>query len=183
MTTKEAKSIRQQYVENGVAGYYSAHGASYRNPHFDQLRALVTQNQPRLDYNSVLDFCCGSGEISLIVKELGYKTALATDPFTAVIYQENTHQAALPYSFEDVIKGKLEGQFSCIICSFAMHLCPAGQLFSLAWELFAHTTQLVILTPHKRPELENFSPFQLDFEDFVLTPRGKKVRLKCYSLR
>jgi hypothetical protein len=39
----------------------------------------------------------------------------------------------------------------------------------------------VIITPHKRPALENLAQVQLDFEDFALTKRGKKVKLKSYS--
>jgi hypothetical protein len=41
---------------------------------------------------------------------------------------------------------------------------------------------LIVITPHKRPELENLNGISLDFEDFTLTERGKKVRLKAYRI-
>ncbi len=175
------KSIRQQYVEHGVENFYREQGASYRNPHFEQLEQLIAQNRHRLDYSNVLDFCCGSGEISLIIKQLGFEVGMATDPFTTEAYWNNTQKVALPLSFEDVMKGELSGNFSCVICSFALHLCPQNQLFPLVWQLFSLSPQLVVLTPHKRPALEIFDSVELSFEDFALTLRGKKVYLKCYQ--
>jgi hypothetical protein len=37
---------------------------------------------------------------------------------------------------------------------------------------------LVIITPHKRPQLEKLDGVKLVFEDYALTERGKKVRLR-----
>jgi hypothetical protein len=76
----------------------------------------------------------------------------------------------------------LPGNFTTIISSFAMHLCPTKDLFSLTWNLFQAAPLLVIITPHKRPELENLSSFELVWQDFVCTERGKQVRLKAYKL-
>ncbi len=42
---------------------------------------------------------------------------------------------------------------------------------------------LVVITPHKRPALEELPGIELVKEDFELTERGKKVRLKQYQLR
>jgi hypothetical protein len=61
-----------------------------------------------------------------------------------------------------------------------MHLCPEKQLYPLVIKLFAHTKSLVIITPHKRPALETLTGVELDFTDFVLTKRGKKVQLKHF---
>ncbi len=62
-----------------------------------------------------------------------------------------------------------------------MHLCPQEQLYPLAHQLLALSPNLIIITPHKRPQLENIQGIKLSFEDFVLTERGKKVRLKSYT--
>ena len=80
----------------------------------------------------------------------------------------------------DVIKNGLPAKYSLIISSFALHLCPAGDLFSLAWQLLEAAPLLVLLTPHKRPELENLQGIELAWEDSVVTGRGKKVRMKAY---
>jgi len=61
-----------------------------------------------------------------------------------------------------------------------MHLCPEKQLYPLAYQLFQCSPQLVIITPHKRPQLEKLDGVNLDFDDFTLTQKGKKVFLKSY---
>lgn len=174
-------AIRKKYEQLGVEAYYKKHGKDYQNPHFAQIEALVKQNQDRLDYSNVLDFCCGSGEVSQVLAELGYTDTIGCDPFTSKAYYKNIKKNCLKYDFQAVIKGKLKGQFSLVICSFAMHLCPEKQLYPLVHQLLALAPILVIITPHKRPVLENLDQIELVFEDFTLTPRGKKVRLKAYS--
>ena len=51
----------------------------------------------------------------------------------------------------------------------------------LVFQLFMLSDTIVIITPHKRPELENITNVELVFEDFVLTERGKKIVLKSYK--
>lgn len=177
---KNTDAIRNQYSKLGTTGYYQAFGKEYKNPHFQEIRALLLQNAHRIDYSRVLDFCCGSGEVSLVLHEVGYPLPLASDPYTTEAYRSNFNQDCLPLSFEEVIRGHLKGQFSAIICSFAMHLCPKKQLFPLSYQLFQCSPQLVIITPHKRPELALLEGISLDFTDFTLTDRGKKVFLKSY---
>jgi hypothetical protein len=132
---------------------------------------------------------------------------IGTDPFTFKLYEKNTGCPCLPLSFDDIVKGKLtfyqnfEGDiqkikyktrqathsvfkpFSSIISSFAMHLCDEKQLYPLVNQLFTYSENIIIITPHKRPALENLTNVALNFEDFVLTERGKKVFLKSYSTR
>ncbi|MFN7119129.1 MAG: hypothetical protein ACK4TA_20190 [Saprospiraceae bacterium] len=174
-------AIRDEYSAHGVEGYYTQSGAYYENPHFPQIRALLLQNESRINYNKVLDFCCGSGEVSQVVQELGYALPQASDPYTQAAYYKNFQQECWNFTFEDIIKGKLTGEFSSIICSFAMHLCPEKQLYPLVYQLFQHTENLIIITPHKRPELEKLSNVNLIFTDYTLTERGKKVFLKSYQ--
>jgi 2-polyprenyl-3-methyl-5-hydroxy-6-metoxy-1,4-benzoquinol methylase len=176
-------AIRNLYSELGVEQYYAQSGGAYTNPHFLQIEALLVQNQSRIDYAEVLDFCCGGGEVSQVLQKLDYPLPQASDPYTQEAYRQNIGKECWDFSFEEVIRGKLEGQFSSIICSFAMHLCPQKQLYPLVYQLFQHTAQLIIITPHKRPELEKLTGVQLLFTDFTLTERGKKVFLKVYDLK
>ena len=196
------KAIRDEYAEKGVEAYYKANANVYENPHFPYIKALLWQNKQRINYARVLDFCAGGGEVTLILSDenllieeeralKGRKKEqrfLGCDPFTFKLYEKNTEFKCLPFNFEDVIKGKLhkklgEDSFTSIISSFGMHLCPEKQLFPLVYQLFAFSQNIIIITPHKRPQLEKLQGVQLKFEDFVLTEKGKKVFLKSYILR
>jgi len=175
------KDIRNHYSKVGVENFYRSHGHDYENPHFHQIEALLIQNQNKIDYNQVLDLCCGSGEVSRVLSDLGYPNTIGCDPFTAEAYQRSTGKECLLWTFEDLIRGRLQGEYSSVICSFAMHLCPEKQLYPLVYQIFRTTQQLVIITPHKRPMLENLDGIECQYEDYVLTERGKKVRLKSYQ--
>ena len=177
------KAIRNQYAELGVENYYQQHADDYQNPHFEQIKILLERYQHQFDYNNVLDFCCGGGEVTLILKELGFDQTVGCDPFTFALYEKKIQKKCLQFSFEDVIRGKLTDNYTTIICSFAMHLCAEKKLYTLVSQLFKHAENLIILTPHKRPALEMWSAFELILEDFALTERGKKVFLKSYRLR
>lgn len=175
------ESIRNLYERLGVDAYYKKYGEFYENPHFEQIESLIVQNESKLDYSNILDFACGGGEICSIIKTLGYNKFTASDPYTAKLFEKQLQQTCLSWSFLDVVKGKLSGNYSCIICSFALHLCPENLLYDLAIQLFKVSPILVIITPHKRPQLEKFEGISLNFEDYCLTPKGKKVRLKAYK--
>lgn len=176
------KPIRNLYEQLGVEKYYKTYGNQYQNPHLAQIQELIIGNKERLDYNAVLDFCAGGGEISLILKELGFDNFVGSDPYTSLLYSKNLNQKCYDWSFDKVIKGQLKGNYSCIISSFAMHLCEEEKLYPLVIALFQHSPSLVIITPHKRPQLEKLNGVKLDFEDFALTEKGKKVFLKHYVL-
>ena len=175
------KPIRKLYEQLGAQKYYQQYGDSYQNPHQEYIKQLLQANENRLDYRQILDFCAGSGEVTTTIQKLGYDKSTASDPYTAVLFEQKTKQKCFSWSFDDVIKGHLVGKYSSIICSFAMHLCEEEKLYPLVTNLFAHTNSIVIITPHKRPQLENLTGVILDFEDFVLTPKGKKVFLKHYQ--
>lgn len=175
------KHLRSLYEQLGVDKYYKDYGDQYSNPHFEQVQTLIEQNKSRLDYSNVLDFCAGGGEASLVLRALGSNKITASDPFTHQLYEKNLQQKCHRWSFDDAIKGKITGDYSSIICSFAMHLCPEEKLYILATTLFQHSPSLVIITPHKRPQLEQFSGIELDFIDHTLTYKEKKVFLKHYT--
>jgi hypothetical protein len=190
------KAIRDEYADLGVDAYYRSHANVYENPHYPYIKSLLTQNQHRIDYTRVMDLSAGGGEVTEILRGLlnldaqeAKKRFLGTDPFTFRLYEKNTGIRCLPINFEQIIKGKLtpinagsvSEPFSCIICSFAMHLCEEKMLYPLVNQLFMHAKNIIIITPHKRPALEDLTNVVLDFEDFVLTERGKKVFLKSYT--
>lgn len=104
----------------------------------------------------------------------------AADPFTVEAYKERTSYPCAKLSFEAIAEGHLptisiniatgslqeitvpdqneaENQYliDTVVCSFALHLIesPSG-LFSLLWQLSLKARWLVILAPHKRPEIK-----------------------------
>ncbi len=166
----------------GVESYYQAEGASYANPHFPEIRQLLLRNAGRINFSHCLDFCCGAGEVSCVVQELGFPLPTASDPYTGEAYRQRFGAECLPLSFADVIRDQLSGIFSSVICSFALHLCPEKQLYPLVHQLLAHAPQLVVITPHKRPDLSRIAGVELQFSDAFPTSRGKNVFLKSYGL-
>lgn len=176
------QAIRPLYEEHGSEGYYRTFADQYENPHLPEIEALLRRNFERLDGSGkVLDFACGGGEVTLSLQKLGAGDFLGCDPFTHALYERKTGYPCLQLSFRDVIKNGLPGAYSVIISSFALHLCPPKDLFSLCWQLLQAAPLLVVITPHKRPELEQIPGIQLAWEDAVETPRGKKVRMKAYQ--
>lgn len=176
-------AIRHLYEQYGAEGYYKEHGDAYENPHFAEIDALIRQNFDFIDTSAgVLDLAAGGGEVSSTLQHLGIQNIRGCDPFTDALYRKQTGLECWNFSFEDIIRNGLpqDYYFSSVICSFAMHLCPEKQLYALCTQLFDRSSQLFIITPHKRPELEKLSGIELVHEDFVLTPRGKQVRLKMY---
>lgn len=177
------RHLRLAYEEEGSEGYYKKNALAYQNPHEPQVRELLVLCAGKIDYSQALDLCAGGGEVSKVWLSLGYQGFLASDAYTYELYEKNLQRPCFKYSFQDFLKGKFEfpHNFTSIVCSFALHLCPEEWLFKITENLLAYTPNIVIITPHKRPALENLGILKLDFEDFVLTERGKKVRLKSYT--
>ncbi|MFX0091387.1 MAG: hypothetical protein ACFFBD_06455 [Candidatus Hodarchaeota archaeon] len=180
MSNDSDDSIRKKYEEYGVKEYYEKHAPNYTNPHSTQVKDLLIRNHTLIDCSRVLDLCCGNGEVSQVLIELGYNNIMGCDPYTCENYKENIKKKCFPYDFDDIIQGKLNHTFSSVICSFGLHLCEKSKLYAVIGQLLSITDTIVIITPHKRPELENICNLKKVYADFVLTPRGKKVRLKIY---
>ncbi len=175
------KAIRPLYEAHGAEGYYAAFAETYENPHFPEIAALLEKNLPRFDCSGgVLDFAAGGGEVTQVLRRLGVPQIIGCDPFTYALFEKNTGLPCLRLAFKEVVKSGLPASYSLIISSFALHLCPPKDLFLLTWQLLQAAPLLVVLTPHKRPELEHLPGIELAWEDFVVTGRGKKVRLKAY---
>lgn len=149
-------AIRPLYEQLGVDGYYAQHGHDYRNPHEAIVRRLLAAAVERwaLDLGSVLDLACGSGEVTLGLRELGATEIRGIDPYTCAAYRARTGGEAEALSFEQIAGGALAGRrHSLIICSFAMHLIATSWLPALLTQLALVAPRLVILTPHKRPTI------------------------------
>jgi len=152
----EDSAIRAAYEQYGVEGFYQRFGGSYRNPHEEVIRATLREAVARWDLqlDHVLDLACGSGEVTLALRELGCAAINGIDPYTYQAYAERTGQPAEPITFEQIAAGALTSRsYSTIVCSFALHLVALSRLPVLATQLSLISTALLVLTPHKRPQL------------------------------
>ncbi len=100
------------------------------------------------------------------------------DPYTGEAYHQRTGQTAEALSFEDiVVLGATEPRrYSCIVCSFAMHLVDESYLYPLLQALSNWSAALLILTPHKRPHLKPEWGWRLVREQYT-----DRVRARLYT--
>lgn len=149
-------SIRSQYEKHGALEFYRAFGSVYRNPHEPAIAdaiGLATRRWP-LDLANVLDLACGSGEVTLALRVSGGARVVGVDPYTGAAYYERTGQVAQPLTFEEIAAGALdEQQYTTIVCSYALHLVEESRLPLLMWQLAGLSPSLLVLSPHKRPEI------------------------------
>jgi len=104
--------------------------------------------------------------------EIGIKNIKGCDPYTSDLYRKKTGKECLEYDFKDIANGKLKESFDLVICSFALHLAEKSLLPNILYYL--NTKELIILTPHKKPEINNF--FELIEEQYE-----NKVRFRRYK--
>ncbi|KAF8134020.1 hypothetical protein EV363DRAFT_1568417 [Boletus edulis] len=100
----------------------------------------------------------------------------AADPYTQVAYTERTTLPCAPLTFRDISEGLLPPNVSStttigvsrandvqssidridmVVCSFALHLVESSsELFALLRELSTKAVWLVVLAPHKKPEIK-----------------------------
>jgi SAM-dependent methyltransferase len=169
--------IRPAYEEHGVTGFYQQFGSRYRNPHETILQSLLKRVilEWKLELSHVLDLACGSGEATLMLQELGARVS-GIDPYTFEAFLERTGLHAEKFSFDDIAGGVLEGRrYSLIVCSFALHLVEPSKLPMLMFQLAQITDTLLILTPHKRPQIKSEWGWNLESE--ILEDR---VRARLY---
>ncbi len=153
----EPKAIRNEYEEHSVKGFYEKFGDEYRNPHESVIRKVLQLAVVKwqVDLSKVLDLACGSGEVTLALKSLGCSHIDGIDPYTGNAYFNRTGQIAETYTFEDIAAGIIGDRFySLIVCSFAMHLVNSSRLPLLVYQLSLISDSMIIIMPHKRPELK-----------------------------
>jgi len=174
-------SLTDLYNKYGVDNYYCNNSDNYTNPHIKQITELLTNNYNKIYQGNILDLGCGTGQVSTILFNLGYKQNITgCDPYLYKSYIEHTKQPCLKYSFSDIIKQGLPTNYTSIICSFAMHLCAKDKLSALIYRLALVTKQIIIITPHKRPEIDKIQGFNKIFTAKAYTNIGKAVYLKIY---
>jgi cell division inhibitor SulA len=99
--------------------------------------------------------------------------------FTATAYRDRTSLPCASLSFRDIAEGGFPDVISIptspptiqmiaseenpmvemVVCSFALHLVEtSSELFALLWELSTKARWLVLLSPHKKPEVSLKSP-------------------------
>lgn len=168
-------SIRSIYASIGVEAFYSS-GMRYENPHAREIEALIRNNSAALQLENVLDLACGTGLVTSVLKELGY-SATGLDPFRSVEYTTRTGRPCYRMSFRDIVNDGLPQEFSCIICSFALHLCKHSMLPDLLWRLSERSNTLVVISPSKFPLIG-----KPEVENFCLTSNNKRVQFRLYNL-
>lgn len=171
-------SIREIYDSIGIEAFYSG-SAKYENPHAREVEALLRNNAAALPLESVLDLGCGTGLVTSVLRSLGYSSVIGLDPFRGAEYTTLTGRPCLRMSFKDIVNEGLPSQhdFSCIICSFALHLCNRSMLPDLIWRLSERSNKLVVISPTKFPLIGNPA-----VENFYLTPRNKRIQFRAYNL-
>ncbi len=172
-------SIRHEYEQHGVVGYYQQFGAAYRNPHEWAVRQALHAAIAAwgLDLSRVLDLACGSGEATLALREAGAAQVDGLDPYTAAAYALRIGRPAETLSFEAIAAGALDGRrYSLIVCSYALHLLEPSRLPQLAYQLSRVAPALLVLTPHKRPDLRPAWGWTLTHE-----LREARVRVRGYQ--
>lgn len=173
-------SIRAGYKREGVESFYVKHGDTYRNPHEPGIVAAVQSvcTSQRLDMCDVLDLACGSGEVTLALRQAGAGRIDGCDPYTGVAYMERTGQQAYPWSFADIAAGDvLRGRrYGLVVCSYALHLCEPSRLPGVLLSLAPRCNHLLLLSPHKQPVIKRGWGFRLVHEDYV-----ERVRVRLYN--
>ena len=172
------QAIRKEYEQHGVRGFYEQFGEEYRNPHEAAICSALHKGLSRwqVDLSRVLDLACGSGEITIALQELGCTSIDGIDPYTVEAYRARTGKQAEPLTFEQIAEGALEGRrYNLIVCSYALHLLPVSRLPVLAYQLQRLAPALIILTPHKRPQLREAWGWRLEDEIVV-----ERVRARLY---
>lgn len=152
----ETASIRARYERHGADGFYREHAGEYVNPHEPEARHLIglAVRKWTLDLSHVFDLAAGSGEATLALRELGAATVDACDPYLFAQYERRTGSPAERFSFADIAAGALAGRaYSVVVCSFALHLAEPSRLPAVCQQLSLVSPSLLILTPHKRPDI------------------------------
>jgi SAM-dependent methyltransferase len=172
-------AIRRQYERHGTESFYRRFGKDYRNPHEPIVREIVEAcvRKWELDLGGVLDLACGSGEVTLALEQLGCRDIDGIDPYTHDAYFRRTGRKAEALSFSDIAAGVLAGRrYSVVFCSFALHLVPPSRLPRIAWELARVSDSLVVITPHKRPHIDEAWGWRLA-DEITLS----RVRARLYE--
>jgi len=109
-----------------------------------------------------VSYCC-NGSSSLcaryfVARKVASRLTSWIVQFTGDAFKDRTGLECLSLSFEDIASEGLPGDelFGIIFVSFALHLVPdASGLFGLLWSLSSRARFLVVIGPHKKPEIKD----------------------------
>lgn len=179
MVNRPIFKIHTEYQTIGVETFYQLHNKDYINPHLDILNSVIDIIYEKWELgNKVLDLCAGSGEVTLeLLKLKNSLDIIGIDPYTYETYKYNTNKECLNLSFKDIAVYGLSGKnYDTIICSYALHLCEESMLPIVLWQLSQISSQLIIITPHKRPDCNNIMGWK-EIDRFKLN----RITAKLYS--
>ena len=172
-------SIRSKYQKYGVKNFYEWNFDQYNNPHEPIIQKSIkfVNDNWNVNFNKSLDLAAGKGEISKTLINLGYKNIDACDAYSCDYYKTNNNTKCEKISFDDVINGALDKKkYDIIICSFALHLLEQSKLPTFLYKLTQISNQLLILSPHKRPEIREEWGWKLQNEIVI-----EKVRTRLFD--
>jgi hypothetical protein len=134
---------------------------------------------PELPPGRILDLACGSGEVTLALREAGVPAddIDGADPFTGAAYRERTGRDALSWSFAE-LPAVLDRRWGTVICSFALHLCEPSRLPGVLGALALASEVLLVLSPHKRPAIRPGWGWELVEERYDREWRIRSRRLR-----
>lgn len=172
-------SIRQNYEIYGVEDFYKKIGSDYKNPHSDMIKdAIIEINSKNIvDFSNVLDLASGMGEVTSILKELGYNDIVGCDPYLYNEYMKETGKKCYKYSFEDIQQGKLDNKkYSTIVCSYALHLAEPSIISTLMWKLSLISEYFIIISPNNNPIIKENNGWEL-----INSFRKSKSKIRIYT--
>ena len=169
-------SIRGKYKQFGVKNFYAFHGGEYKNPHEESIRKSIRYIYENWDLNfrKVLDLAAGKGEVTKILQDIGVKDIDAVDGFLANEYEKEVDKNCMSMTFDDISNGYLKYKaYSLIICSYALHLLDYSKLPRFLWAMTEITNDLLVIGPHKRPEIKDTWGWALEKEIVIDRVRSR----------
>lgn len=173
----ENLEVRNQYKLYGSPDeYYKKEKENYHNPHFEVVKKLLLQLKLEPSTQSVIDLCCGNGEVTSVLSEIHPSvTFIGVDPYLNEIYKMKQKRDCLKLSFKDLVTDfEAFPQTDVIVCSFALHLCPTDLLPTILFNLASKSKYLVIITPNKKPDIHQFW-------ELIETQKEERVTMKIYK--
>jgi SAM-dependent methyltransferase len=148
-------SIRNNYSNQTVEGYYNSNSHSYINPHYGIIKENLIKfiEDCNISFITTLDLCCGSGEISKILVN---SVNTGCDPYLYQRYIKETNNKCYKFDFKDIANNKLIGKFDLIVCSFALHLCNKSLLPNVLYNLSCISDKLLVISPNKNPTIDKY---------------------------
>lgn len=172
-------SVRSKYQKYGVKNFYQWNYDQYKNPHEPIIQKSISfvNDNWNVNFSKTLDLAAGTGEVSKQLIKLGFTNIDAVDPYSCKFYDAETNRKCLPISFDDIIRGSLDDKhYTITICSFALHLLELSKLPTFLYKMTQISDQLLILSPHKRPEIKEEWGWSLDNEMTI-----DKVRTRLFN--